>query len=101
MAVSPSALQLRYLQVRTCMKYLEKYLRRITLSYLTFSDAELDLLGEKPHNRLSLPRRCHSEALSLKWEVGLNQKFKISLTKKRVYLVKLTLLSEILLIKLL
>ena len=83
------------------MKYLEKYLRRIVLFYLTFSDAEFDLLGEKPHNRLSFPRRCHSEALSLKWEVGLNQKFKRFLTKKRVYLVKLTLLSEILRINLL
>ena len=83
------------------MKYLEKYLRRITLFYLTFSDAELDLLGEKPHNRLSFPRRCHSEALILKWRVRLNQKFKRFLTKKRVYLVKLTLLSEILRINLL
>ena len=83
------------------MKYLEKYLRRIVLFYLTFSDAEFDLLGEKPHNRLSFPRRCHSEALSLKWAVRLNQKFKRFLTKKRVYLVKLTLLSEILLINLL
>ena len=60
------------------MNYLEKDLRRIILFYLTFSDAELDLLGEKPHNRLSVPRRCHSEALSLKWEGGLNQKFKWS-----------------------
>ena len=79
----------------------EKFRKVLKAHHLTFSDAELDLLGEKPHNRLSVPRRCHSEALSLKWEVGLNQKFKRFLTKKRVYLVKLTLLSEIFLINLL
>ena len=71
MAVSPSALQLRYLQVRNVDLFRVSW-RQIfrhnncnnhrhyqpTTIYV-LSDPELDFVGEKPHNRLSLPcRRC-------------------------------------------
>ena len=77
MAVSPSALQLRYLQVRNVDLFRVSW-RQIfrnnncnnhrhyqpTKIYV-LSDPELDIVRKEPHNRVPLPGGCNCQASSL------------------------------------